>query len=212
MEIGTFIKEKRKAKSLTLRELANSINLSHSYLSQIENGQRKASPELLEKLSKSLDVDYMQLLEKAGYISEENITLTKEEEEAFEAAAFLKTSEELYTINQQLAESKSVEDKKLLIERRESLEKQISNQWKHYDELLKDTLSHLSEQVELIEMNKNSYYKGTPTPIWVDSQNNINIQIYTDGGMLNPEDTKTLNSMIKGFLFDKKFLDYNDEN
>ncbi len=53
-------------------------------------------------------------------------------------------------------------------------------------------------------MNKNSYYKGTPTPIWVDSQNNINIQIYTDGGMLNPEDTKTLNSMIKGFLFDKK--------
>ncbi len=56
----------------------------------------------------------MQLLEKAGYISEENITFTKEEEEAFEAAAFLKTSEELYTINQQLAESKSVEDKKTI--------------------------------------------------------------------------------------------------
>ncbi|WP_427108467.1 helix-turn-helix domain-containing protein [Lysinibacillus xylanilyticus] len=68
MEIGTFIKEKRKAKSLTLRELANSINLSHSYLSQIENGQRKASPELLEKLSKVLDVEYMHLLEEAGYI------------------------------------------------------------------------------------------------------------------------------------------------
>lgn len=212
MEVGSFIKEKRKAKSLTLRELANTINLSHSYLSQIENGQRKASPELLEKFSKALDVNYMQLLEEAGYISEKDNILTKEEEKAFEAAAFLKSSEELYLVNQQLEKSTSVEERTELLNRKERLEKRISKKWNHYDEVYKNVIQHLKDELSLIEANNKAFENDLSIPVFVDEQNNINIKVYKKDYVLNPEDTKTLNSMIKGFLFDKKFLDYNDEN
>src|SRR5699024_5117380 len=45
--------------------------ISHPYLSQLENGKNKRpTHEMLRKLSKGLKVDYLQLLEKAGYINE----------------------------------------------------------------------------------------------------------------------------------------------
>lgn len=72
LNIGELIKMERKNNELTLREMGLEIGLSHSYLSQIESGQRKASPELLEKISKALNVDYMYLLTTAGYIDEPN--------------------------------------------------------------------------------------------------------------------------------------------
>ena len=72
LNIGELIKMERKNNELTLREMGLEIGLSHSYLSQIESGQRKASPELLEKISKALNVDYMYLLTAAGYIDEPN--------------------------------------------------------------------------------------------------------------------------------------------
>lgn len=70
MEIGEFIREKRKEKKLTLKQLANEIELSYTYLSQIELGDRNASPEILEKIAKVLDVPHFDLMKKAGYIHE----------------------------------------------------------------------------------------------------------------------------------------------
>lgn len=67
MEIGSYIKEKRKANSLTLRELADALGLSHSYLSQIENGRRKATPSLLQKISQVLGISYIELLRIGKY-------------------------------------------------------------------------------------------------------------------------------------------------
>lgn len=67
LKIGEFIRSKRKEKNLTLKQLAKEIGLSHTYLSQIELGDRKASPDILNKMSKTLDVPHQYLMEKAGY-------------------------------------------------------------------------------------------------------------------------------------------------
>lgn len=211
--LGEFIKELRKEKGYTLREVAEKTGISNTYISNLENGVKDSpSMETLFKLSKALDVNYTQLLEKSGYISEKDNILTKDEENAFEAAAFLKSSEELYLVNQQLEKSKSVEERTELLNRKERLEKRISKKWNHYDEVYKKVIEHIKDEVSLLEANNKAFENDLSIPVLVDEQNNINIKVYKKDYVLNPEDTKTLNSMIKGFLFDKKFLDYNDEN
>ncbi|WP_158232715.1 helix-turn-helix domain-containing protein [Sporosarcina sp. P17b] len=69
MEFGAYLKSLREQKSLTLTELGDLIGYSNPYLSQIENGKRKAmpSPELLGKLSEALGVSYFDLMSKAGH-------------------------------------------------------------------------------------------------------------------------------------------------
>lgn len=70
MNVGGYIRDKRKEKKLTLKQLANDIGLSYTYLSQIELGDRNASPEILEKIAKALDVPHRFLMEKAGHAKE----------------------------------------------------------------------------------------------------------------------------------------------
>lgn len=70
MDIGEHIKLLRKHNGMTLRDLAESVNLSHSYLSQIENGRRNASPEILKKLAETLNASYTDLLKEAGYLEQ----------------------------------------------------------------------------------------------------------------------------------------------
>ncbi|GAB3797512.1 helix-turn-helix domain-containing protein [Virgibacillus kimchii] len=69
MTFGEFIKEKRTEKGLTMRELERRTGISQAYISQIESGKRNVpKPELIKKISNGLDVDYLDLLQKAGYI------------------------------------------------------------------------------------------------------------------------------------------------
>lgn len=59
MEFGSYIKEIRNEKGLSLRELSKRSGISHPYLSQLENGKNKnPSPDIIEKLSKGLGVDF----------------------------------------------------------------------------------------------------------------------------------------------------------
>lgn len=207
--LGEFIKELRKEKGYTLREVAEKTGISNTYISNLENGVKDSpSMETLFKLSRALDVNYTQLLEKSGYINEKDNILTKDEEKAFEAAAFLQSSEELHLIYQQLEKSKSVEERTELLNRKERLEKRISKKWNHYDEIYKNVIEHIKDEVSLLEANNKAFENDLSIPVFVDEQNNINIKVYKKDYVLNPEDTKTLNSMIKGFLFDKTFLDY----
>lgn len=70
LEFGAYLKELRKLQSLTIRQLEDKSGVSNAYLSQLENGKRGIpSPEILKKIHKPLDVDYDQLMEKAGYIT-----------------------------------------------------------------------------------------------------------------------------------------------
>lgn len=58
MNFGEFLCEKRQAKSLTLRALASMLDISFSYLSDVEKGRAKAfKPEILKKISEVLELN-----------------------------------------------------------------------------------------------------------------------------------------------------------
>lgn len=61
--IGERIKKSRNDKGLSLRELANKVELSASFLSQIEQGKASPSIENLKKIATSLDVRVSYLIE-----------------------------------------------------------------------------------------------------------------------------------------------------
>lgn len=87
-ELGTYLKELRLKKELTTREVYDLCGVSNSYLSLVENGQRKASAIVLKKLAPVYGVNYLELYEKAGYADlienneepELNIGLSRDEE------------------------------------------------------------------------------------------------------------------------------------
>lgn len=62
MSIGSTIKFVRKQRSLNQKALADSLEISQSYLSQIENDRREPSPRLLKGISHKLDVPFPVLL------------------------------------------------------------------------------------------------------------------------------------------------------
>jgi transcriptional regulator with XRE-family HTH domain len=64
--LGEIIREGRLAKKLGLRELARELEITPSYLSDIENDRRVPSEEVLRKLAARLDLDADHLLAFAG--------------------------------------------------------------------------------------------------------------------------------------------------
>ena len=66
---GTYLRELRRARRLTLREVEERSGVSNSYLSQVENGRiLQPSPHVLQKLGEAYDVPYEHLMARAGYI------------------------------------------------------------------------------------------------------------------------------------------------
>lgn len=59
--LGEFIREKRESMDLSLRELARRIQVTAPFLSDIELGRRFPSDEVLQRLSKVLDVSMEEL-------------------------------------------------------------------------------------------------------------------------------------------------------
>ncbi len=57
MDIGTHIKELRKAKKMTQVELAAHAEISRSYLADVEAGRYNPSLETLSKLAQALNVE-----------------------------------------------------------------------------------------------------------------------------------------------------------
>jgi transcriptional regulator with XRE-family HTH domain len=55
--VGAEIREVRKARDLTLKDLAVQVDCSIAYLSRIERGAARISVDLLEQISAALDVD-----------------------------------------------------------------------------------------------------------------------------------------------------------
>lgn len=69
-----YLRQLRKEKKLTLVEVAKRTGFSHTYISQLERGERGKSgipsPDILKKLSDVYEVDYNILMSKAGYIND----------------------------------------------------------------------------------------------------------------------------------------------
>lgn len=68
LELGKFLKTLREKNNLSTYDVNKKCNVSQSYLSMIENGNRKPSAIVLKKLAPVYNVNYLDLYEKAGYI------------------------------------------------------------------------------------------------------------------------------------------------
>lgn len=71
MNLGDYLKEKRKEKGLSQRKLAELSGVSNTEISRLESGDRQnPSPKTLKAISPYLGVSYSELLKEAGYIDE----------------------------------------------------------------------------------------------------------------------------------------------
>lgn len=68
-DFGGYLKMLRQRCGMTVRELEDKSGVSHSYLTQMENGRRGVpSPDILKKLFEPLNTSYDDLMAAAGYL------------------------------------------------------------------------------------------------------------------------------------------------
>ncbi len=78
-EFGNYLRELRKIKRLTLREVEEQSGASGSYLSQVEQGKRQPSPDLLRKIASAYGASVRGLLTKAGYLDEAEVKMGEQD-------------------------------------------------------------------------------------------------------------------------------------
>lgn len=61
--VGINIKNARKRKGLTQKQLAKELGCSVSMICGVENGSRRITLAFLERIARALNVDYLQLIE-----------------------------------------------------------------------------------------------------------------------------------------------------
>ena len=71
--IGDLIHEARAKKNLSLRDVTKKLDMTPSYLSDIENNRRVPSEEVLGKLANFLHLDYNDLMARAGRFGEDAV-------------------------------------------------------------------------------------------------------------------------------------------
>ncbi|WP_228368654.1 helix-turn-helix domain-containing protein [Dehalococcoides mccartyi] len=83
--LGQFLKSLRDRQRMSLRDAEKESGVSNAYIAQLEKGDRPApSPDILKKLAKAYNVTVRELLMRAGYLDEPEVTAT--EEQRIEAA------------------------------------------------------------------------------------------------------------------------------
>lgn len=87
--IGATLKEVRESKSMTLRQIEESIGISNAYLSQLENDKIKSpSANVLYKLASLYKVNLNDLLSETGIISSNQEKKSNESSEWSKRIAF----------------------------------------------------------------------------------------------------------------------------
>jgi transcriptional regulator with XRE-family HTH domain len=81
---ASYLRELRKARGLSLKQVEAEAGVSNAYLSQLERGLRKPPhPDILRRLAKAYEVPVEDLLVSAGYLDnglEKGITREKIEQ------------------------------------------------------------------------------------------------------------------------------------
>jgi HTH-type transcriptional regulator, competence development regulator len=68
-ELGGRLRQVRKMREWSLRDLAEKADISPAYLQKLERGQvQKPSPHVLHSLAEQLRVPYSNLMQLAGYV------------------------------------------------------------------------------------------------------------------------------------------------
>lgn len=74
LTFGQTIRWARYDKKLTLDQLAPQAGISKSYLHYLETDKKKKpNVDIISRLAKALNVPYMHLLVKAGYVEEKHV-------------------------------------------------------------------------------------------------------------------------------------------
>ena len=83
INFGDYLRSLREGQKMSLRDAAAKTGVSVSYITQIENGRRKApGPEVLKKLAPAYNVPVRALLKAAGYLDDiKEIKPVSDEEE-----------------------------------------------------------------------------------------------------------------------------------
>ncbi len=68
---GETLREARVKKGVSLRSVAAELDITPSYLSDIENDRRIPSEDVLQQLATLLDLDFDDLMARAGRFGEE---------------------------------------------------------------------------------------------------------------------------------------------
>lgn len=89
--LGELLRESRVAAGISLRTLASEMEITPSYMSDIENDRRVPSEDVLRKISHRLGVDLNQAMAMAGRFGEQAERYLKEQPAA--VALFRKISE-----------------------------------------------------------------------------------------------------------------------
>lgn len=78
-DFGNYLKQLREHKGLTINQLASLAGISGAQISRIENGLRGVpKPATLRKIAEAAEVPYEELMEHAGYLSEELLNNTED--------------------------------------------------------------------------------------------------------------------------------------
>ena len=77
--LGNYLRELRTRKRLSLRKVEGISDASGSYLSQVEQGKRQPSADLLRKIAPAYGASVRDLLTKAGYLNEAEVTMGEQD-------------------------------------------------------------------------------------------------------------------------------------
>ena len=78
---GVLLRKKRKARGMSQNELARKTGVDASYISKLEQGKEKPSPQVVRKLAGLLDADPGEFELAAGQVPEEFKKVIMEKEE-----------------------------------------------------------------------------------------------------------------------------------
>ena len=70
--LGLILKERRKSKNLTLKQVEGMSGVHTSHIGRIERGERFPSGRVLKKLAEPLDFGEAELLKLAGFLSRDD--------------------------------------------------------------------------------------------------------------------------------------------
>lgn len=60
---GRNVRERRVSKGITLEALAHDVDLSYSYVGELERGRRNPTLKVVEQIARALEVDALVLLQ-----------------------------------------------------------------------------------------------------------------------------------------------------
>lgn len=78
-QIGSYLRDLRNQRRLTLRKVERESGASGSYLSQVEQGKRHPSADLLRKIAPTYGASVRELLTIAGYLNEPEVRMSDQD-------------------------------------------------------------------------------------------------------------------------------------